>query len=253
MNTILKNGCLALLFVLATTLSLSAQIKPSKKKTTPPPTEETTKPTDDTPKPTESGETESKPSASPRKKTAAKKTDQYFDEAGGFKHRLQYGAHMNPAIASLFGGQFNIRVDPIVGYKFNNWSMAGLTSSVDYTYFRYTFQGAQGIESYKYNAANLAFGVYGRLKFLQSFYVHTDYKLARYTRINEKTPFDVVNKKINAEKTTKPELNIGGVYRSSMGALGYEFVLTFNALFNDTYLGYKETPLDIKVGLTYNF
>lgn len=246
MNTILKNGCLALLLVFATTLTVSAQIKPSKKKTTTPPTEQTDKPT-------ESENTDTKPSTSTPKKTAAKKTDQYFDETGDFKHKLQYGVHMNPSIASLFGGQFNIRVDPIFGYKFNNWAMAGLIGSLDYTYFKYSFQGAQGIENYSYNGLNLAYGVYGRLKPFKSFYVHTDFKLARYNRVNQSNPFDVTNKKINIEKINKPEWNVGAVYRSGMGAMGYEFMLTYNVLYDDTYSGYKDTPFDIKIGLTYNF
>ena len=81
MNTVMKNSCLALLLVFATTLSVSAQIKPSKKKTTTTRTEQI-----DTP--SESQSTDSKPSTSTSKKSTAKKTDQYFDESGGFKHRL---------------------------------------------------------------------------------------------------------------------------------------------------------------------
>ena len=253
MNTILRNGCFALLLVFTTAMTLSAQIKPGKKKTTTTPTEQTDTPSpSDKPASTES--TDNQPSTSPRQKTAAKKTDQYFDESGGFKHRLQYGAHMNPSIASLFGGAFNIRVDPIIGYKFNNRLMAGLTGGIDYTSIRYQFQGAQGIENYRYNALNTSFGVYGRVKVLPSIYLHTDYRLANYTRANQASPFDIANKKINVEKVTLPELNVGAVYRSGMGALGYELALSYNVLYKDaTYAGYKESPFDIKIGLTYNF
>lgn len=177
-------------------------------------------------------------------------TDQYFDESGGFKHRLQYGIHTNTGLLSFFNGTLNIRVEPSVGYKITNWAMAGLTGGLEY-------QRQKDVD--RVNLANIYnYGVYGRIKAFKSFYLHLDYRAitGKYS-----TKIIGTDTKVSITDKYKPEANVGIVYRSGAGAWGYEIMGVYNvnhtdgnfsALSNKTY-SFRESPLDLKIGFTYNF
>ncbi len=183
-------------------------------------------------------------------KTTKTKTDNYFDESGGFKHRIQYGFHTNAGLLSFFGGNFNLRLQPSVGYKITNWAMAGLTGGIDY--YR------QKDQSTVLTAPIFAYGVYARLKALKSIYVHADYQglSGKFT-----TKVIGTDNKVSLKDTYKPEMNVGIVYRSGFSSWAYEIMGTYNVahvdgnfgvLSNKTY-SFRENPLDLKIGFTYNF
>ena len=183
-----------------------------------------------------------------KSKTSTTKTDEYFDEKGEWKNKIQYGINLNPNILSFGGGTFNICIDPMVGYKFNNWAMAGIIGGIDYSYLSYEIALNTRIVA---QPINFSYGVYGRAKVFESIYVHSDFRQATYTRprnaINPDNP-----KRLLTESINKPELNVGLAYRTGGSGWGYEFSATYNALYNDTYIDWKQ-PFDIKLGFTYNF
>jgi hypothetical protein len=244
MNKLMKIGFMAVLLVFLTNSDVLAQRRGSDKKKETEKTEETqTPPTDD--KAPETKET---------KKTVTKKTksgtDNYFDESGGFKHRLQYGIHSNTGLLSFFNGSLNIRVEPSVGYKITNWAMAGLTGGLEY--FRQ--KSTDRVES-----ANIYnYGVYGRIKAFRTFYLHLDYRA-----VTGKYSTKIIGTDIKQSATDKyrPEANVGVVYRSGSGAWGYEIMGVYNVnhrdglfsnLSNKSY-SFRDSPIDLKIGFTYNF
>jgi hypothetical protein len=181
-----------------------------------------------------------------RNSPKSNKSDDYFDESGGFKHHLQYMFHTNYSIFQIFGGSFSLRLDPSIGYKINKWASAGVTTGITYSYSRYVnpntgVPGALSQVDYNY-------GVYGRAKLFNSFFIHTDYKLATYER-----PFrDNAGNVFNLKQANQQECNVGAAYRSGSAGWGTELMLLYDVLYNPA-VSFKTTPLDFKMGLTYNF
>ncbi len=220
---------------------VSAQLKET-------PKEEVEAPAPEVKKEKKKASSKTKSKTTSKSKTTPTKTDEYFDEKGAWKTKIQYGVGLNPNILSFGGGQFNLRLDPMVGYKFNNWAMAGIIGGIDYS--RLTFQ--TGFNSYvTAQPINFSYGIYARAKIFESIYIHSDLRQATYTRaLNALNPDNP--KRLLTENTQKPELNVGLAYRQGGGTWGYEFSATYNALTNDSYIDWKE-PFDIKLGFTYNF
>jgi hypothetical protein len=242
MNKLMKIGFLAISILLLANVDAFAQRRGSNKKKETEKTEQT--PTDD----------KQAPETQDDKKTATKKTksstDNYFDESGGFKHRLQYGIHSNTGLLSFFNGSLNIRLEPSVGYKFTNWAMAGLTGGVEYQRTKYVDQ-VSTVNLFNY-------GVYARLKAFKTFYLHLDYR-----EITGKFALKTIatGSKITETDTYKPEANVGVVYRSGSGAWGYEIMGVYNVnhvdgdqrLISNRSYSVRDSPLDLKIGFTYNF
>ena len=245
MNTILKNGYLALLLVFATTLTVSAQIKPSKKKTTTTPTEQTDKPT------TESENTDTKPSTSTKKKTAAKKTDQYFDESGGFKHRLWYGGNFN----LNFGGDgqnfnsFTFGLTPMIGYKIIGNLSAGPRIGFNYTKVKVFEINSTIVE----NLTDYTVGGFARYKVFQNFFGHVEanYQSERILGTPTQPNYIIKNPDNKLYTFRRNTANYyGGVGYNSGGLLGYEIMALYNfGVTKDD----RRSPLDIRFGFTYNF
>ena len=155
----MKNGILALLLVFATTLSVSAQIKPSKKKTT-------------TEQPTESEKTDTDTSI--KKKTSSKKTDQYFDESGGFKHRLWYGSSFNLGFSGANGSSlFSIGLTPMVGYKIIGGLSAGPRVGITYTSYK-SYDTKNEISTV--GLIDYSFGAFTRYKAFKNFFAQAEYE-----------------------------------------------------------------------------
>jgi hypothetical protein len=245
MRKIAQIGLIALALIFVFNIDATAQRRGSKDRTK---KEETSKETT-----TEDANTtpsdDTKPTAT-KSKVSKSKTDNYFDESGGFKHRIQYGFHTNAGILSFFGGNFNLRLQPSVGYKITNWAMAGLTGGVDY--YR------QKDQTQVLTAPIFAYGVYARLKALKSIYVHADYQglSGKFT-----TKLIGTDTKISLKDSYKPEMNVGIAYRSGFSSWAYEIMGTYNVahvdgnfgvLSNKTY-SFRESPVDLKIGFTYNF
>jgi hypothetical protein len=251
MNTVMKNGFLALLLVFATAFSVSAQIKPSKKKptTTPPPTEQTDKPT-------ESEDTDTKPTTSAKKKTAAKKTDQYFDESGGFKHRLWYGA----TIPFQFGGTqsysvFTMGVTPMVGYRIIGGLSAGPRMGITYSALKARTTGQNGVIK-SVSLTNYSLGAFTRYKVLKNFFAQAEYEYQseQYPALTEDANGDIRLVLDSGGSPIKQRFNISNYYAgvgyNSGGLIGYEIMALYNFAVdkNTTAL-----PISYRVGFTYKF
>jgi hypothetical protein len=227
MNKLMKIGFMAFCLMFLNQIDATAQRRGSKKEK----------------------ESEEKPEKVMTTKTK-QSTDKYFDESGGFKHRLQYGIHTNSGILSFFNGYLNLRIEPSVGYKITNWAMAGFTGGLEY-------QRQKQVD--RVELANIYnYGVYGRIKAFKSIYVHMDY---RAVTGKFSTKLIGTDTKVSLKDTYKPEANVGIAYRSGLGAWGYEIMGVYNLshtdgnfsqLSNKTY-SFRDSPLDLKIGFTYNF
>ena len=235
----MKNGILALLLVFATTVSVSAQIKPGKKKTT-------------TEQPATTEDKDVKPGVSTRKKTAAKKTDQYFDESGGFKHRLWYGGSFNLNFDG--DGQnyslFTIGVTPMVGYKIIGGLSAGPRFGVNYSRLKIRDNAGQYIGV---NLTDYTVGAFTRYKAFKNFFVHAevDYYSAQIPG-SETSPW-VLIKDVdgNAFRYRDNRTNYyAGIGYNSGGLVGYEIMALYNFSIDKNSL---QSPLDLRIGFTYNF
>jgi hypothetical protein len=174
------------------------------------------------------------------------KLDDYFDESGGFKHHLQYMFHTNYSIFQIFGGSFSLRLDPSIGYKINKWASAGLTTGITYSYNRYV-NPSTGVPT-ALKQIDYSYGVYGRAKVFNSFFIHTDYKLATYER-----PFqDGAGNIFKLQQANQQECNVGIAYRAGSAGWGTELMLVYDVMHKPA-VSFKENPLDFKMGLTYNF
>ena len=189
-----------------------------------------------------------------KKKTYAKKNDKYFDESNDFVHHLQYGIHLNSNVLSFSSNNFGFGLSPSVGYKFNKTFMAGLTTGFDYNYQRYFY----GTQAYTFTPIDFNYGAYGRIRFFNSpIYLYTDLKNATYQIADTDSGGNIIlnpnnPNKINTRSQTRPESNLGLVYRGGNGSgWGTEFVVTYNVL--SKVDDYRPSPFDVKIGFTYNF
>jgi hypothetical protein len=251
MRRIAQIGLIALALMFVFNVDATAQRRGSKDKKETKKEEPTTEDTNTTPS------DEEKPTAK-KSKTTKSKTDNYFDESGGFKHRLQYGIHTNSGILSFFGGSFNLRLEPSAGYKFTNWAMAGLTGGIDYS----REKGSQGSITYVAKQTAFNYGVYARLrplaKLLPSIYIHSDYKM-----VTGKFKYDEITtgRKLDEKDTYRSEANVGIAYRSGTSSWAYEIMGVYNLnhkdgdpqTFSKGAYSFRNTPFDLKIGFTYNF
>ena len=233
----MKNGILALLLVFATTFSVSAQIKPSKKKTT-------------TEQPTESEKTDTDTSI--KKKTSSKKTDQYFDESGGFKHRLWYGGSFNLNFDG--DGQnyslFTIGLTPMVGYKIIGGLSAGPRFGVNYSRLKIRDNACQYIGV---NLTDYTAGAFTRFKAFKNFFVHAeaDYYSAQIPG-SSTSPWSVI-KDVDGKPFRYRDNRTNyyaGIGYNSGGLIGYEIMALYNFSVTKSSL---QSPLDLRIGFTYNF
>ncbi len=238
MKKILKISYLALAFLLIGSLTASAQIKPTKKKTEEPTEQEESKPSTTTTR-----------SSSTAKKKTSKSTD-YFDESGGFKHRLWYGGsfilNLNSTDrASLFA----IGVTPMVGYKIIGGLSAGPRLGITYTNIKTTdFAG-------KVNSVGLtdySAGVFTRYKAFENFFAHAEYEF-----ISQQFAADNGQGGILVGADGKPirvregrQNYYAGIGYNSGGIFGYEIMGLYN--FN-LPANSPDQPISLRVGFTYKF
>lgn len=238
MKKILKISYLALALVFIGSLTLSAQIKPSAKKKTDEPTEQTE---DSKPSPT---------TKTTKKKTTSKKTDDYFDESGGFKHRLWYGGSFNFNLSGADGASyFVIGVTPMIGYKIIGGLSAGPRIGVNYTSIK-SLNTRNQISSV--GLTDFSLGAFTRYKAFQNFFVHGEYE---YQSLQ--SAFGDSYNRIQLDADGKPIKQrydrtnyYGGIGYNSGGIVGYEIMGLYNFnLPKDSF----EQPYSIRFGLTYKF
>jgi hypothetical protein len=216
MNKILRISFFAFALLLLNASDALAQRRPSKEKTDDPEKKE---------------ETTTRPSRS-----SAKTTDKYFDESGGFKHRLWYGGNFVLNFNSnQFGSAFAVGVTPMVGYKIIGNLSAGPRLGIVYN--------SQGFGGTRISWTDYSAGLFARYKFLGFLFLHTEYGFS-----SEAIGFD--SGTLKAVKATRYSPKLGGGYNSGNGVFGYEIALLYDpTLADNQYIN----PLDIRVGFTYNF
>jgi hypothetical protein len=239
MNKLMKIGFMAVLLVFLSNADALAQRRGSNKKKETEKTEETQAPTDDKQAP------ETKETKTTVTKKTKQGTDNYFDESGGFKHRLWYGAGGNLGFNGLQGGGslFSIGLTPMVGYKIIGGLSAGPRIG-----FTYTSIKSPGLPA-PLKLTELSVGPFARFKFLKSFFIQTEhqwlngYKEDQYGQLE----FDASRKPI---RQGRQSTFIGGGYNSGMGLVGYEISFMYDvSLPTDSY----KQPYELRFGFNYNF
>jgi hypothetical protein len=234
MKKILNIGFMATFLFLLSYSDASAQRRKDKNTENPQPTEQK----DDSQTPTPA-------TTNPNKKT--KKADDYFDESGGFKHRLWYGGNFNLGFS---GGQgqsvFVIGVTPMVGYKIIGGLSAGPRLGVTYTSYK-------GFDSRGYATSlgltEFSAGPFVRYKLFKNFFVQGEHEFLR--SYEEDASGNILLGSDNKPIRQGRQNTYGGVgYTSGGGLIGYEISLMYNFTLPST--SFKQ-PFDIRFGFNYNF
>jgi hypothetical protein len=181
--------------------------------------------------------------------------DKYFDESGGFAHRLWYGGGFNLGFSgSNTINQFTIGISPMVGYKITEDFSIGPRVSLNTDFIKGIASDGQ---TRKVNPLSWSIGAFTRYKVFQSFFAHVEYEFE-----NTELPilscnafactlfYDNVNQEIQTVVRQRDNVYLGVGYNSSMGLWGWEMLLLYNALVPEDSL---ELPFSFRFGLTYNF
>ena len=247
MNKVLKISLLSVVLILAGNFAASAQIKPSAKKPT------------DAPK-TEQPDNSNDAKPTTTRSTSKKKTEEYFDESGGFKHRLWYGGSFNLGFSGSGNNSlFQIGVTPMVGYKIIGGLSAGPRIGINYT----SYKGPDSrnlSNSASVSLVDYSVGAFTRYKFGQNFFIQGEYEYSSH-----EYPYDGARYYgyglpvyFNADgSTTRTRVNqsnyYGGVGYNSGGLWGYEIMLLYNLAVNTNDPNSIEQPWDYRFGFTWKF
>lgn len=159
-------------------------------------------------------------------------TEDYFDESGGFKHRLWYGGGFSLSYTS---NVLLIGVSPMVGYKFTDFLSAGPRVSVDY-YEVY-------IDGSNPRLMGIGIGPWVRAKFSETIFGHVEYEYQFTSNLN-----DAAKNRYNTSSTDNFYLGLG--YQSSGGGLfGYEILALYNLMEDNEFT----VPISFRIGFNYNF
>ena len=177
------------------------------------------------------------------KKLKEKETKEYFDESGGFKHRLWYGIHFGGSFFQFTGNQFQIAPIFSVGYKATDRFSVGLVGKIDYYYERLFLTNGSRLT---YSTTNLGGGAFARFKFVENIFAHAELEATKFQR---PIGFDAAGKVLK-ETLVQQHCYLGGGYRSGMNNWGYEIMLLYNVLDKPTSVRF---PIDIRFGFSYKF
>jgi hypothetical protein len=253
MTNKLKISLLAFMFFLGSSLVASAQIKSSAKKK---PTETTTPDKKDSDN-TETEETKPTTTTSTKKKTDKKTTDKYFDESGGFKHRLWYGASgaLNfYGLGENAGNVFTIGLTPMVGYKIiGNWS-AGPRVGVTYT--NISAFDTKNVRR-KVGLLDFSMAAFSRYKidFFPQVFAHVEYEyMNRQDAYGDQFGRIQLDAEGNVAKARQSRTNgyVGLGYNAG-GLVSYEFMALYNLSLTQQERDANVSPINIRAGFTYKF
>lgn len=164
-------------------------------------------------------------------------TDEYFDESGGFAHKLWYGGGFNLQFGGVAG--FNtmfIGVSPMVGYKINDVFSIGPRLSIDY--FEVFREGTNPRQIY------WGIGPFARAKFSDAIFAQVEYEIKGISDLNDEA------RNFGAFQQNRENFYLGVGYQSSSGGLlGYEIMALYNFLDNNE----RNIPLTFRFGLNWNF
>jgi len=175
---------------------------------------------------------------SKKRKTKKDSTEDYFDESGGFAHRLWYGGGFNVQFGgNQFSSEMVLGISPMVGYKINNILSVGPRVSIDY--YEIFIDGS--------NPRYLLWGVgpFARGKFSETIFAQVEYEIQGVSGLNDASGRPQSNAVQNREN-----FYLGAGYQSSGGGLlGYEIMALYNFLDNNE----RSIPITFRFGLNWNF
>ena len=193
-----------------------------------------------------------------KKKKKKKKTEQVDKSSIDWRQKLWYGA----GGTLNFGGnnaasEFAIGITPMVGYKINNWFSVGPRFEATVNTGRYDLGF---VEITKLNTFDYGVGAFTRAKSPFGIYGHLEYFLR-----NEEFPLNQDGNRLVGNQFPKIDANdnietgrefdaaayIGIGYNSAgFSKWGYEIQLNYDLLAPEDIV---QLPIDLRVGLTYNF
>lgn len=186
------------------------------------------------------------PEAYGQRSSKRSSTDEYFDESGGFQHRLWYGSHVTLGFqGNSFQSTFQAGLAPMIGYKVFDALSIGPRGSL--TYFAYRLnQGGGNVE--KLNTTAWEVGGFVRFRPVETFFGQVEANL-----VNEPNNiiWNNVTQELDVTRRERSAINIGLGYTSSSGGpIAFEAIILYNVNppSNDI-----TSPLDYRFGLTYNF
>ncbi len=169
-----------------------------------------------------------------KKKEKTEKTDDYFDEGSGFAHKLWYGGMLNFQIGGDGFGNSSLLlgISPMVGYKIlDNVSVGPRITMNYYELF---------LEGPNLKIIEWGGGLFSRVKFTESIFAHVEYERQKLSGVGD----------IPIQESSDENFYIGVGYNSALGnGFGYEILGLYN------FLEEVETtvPIEIRIGITYNF
>ena len=172
------------------------------------------------------------------KKKKKDSTEEYFDESGGFAHRLWYGGGFNLNFGGdQFSSEMILGISPMVGYKINDIISFGPRASIDY--YEIFIDGS--------NPRYLFWGIgpFARGKFSESIFAQVEYEIQGVTGLNDASGRPQSNNVGN-----RNNFYLGAGYQSSGGGLiGYEVMALYNFLDQNE----RSLPITFRFGLNWNF
>lgn len=172
--------------------------------------------------------------------------DEYFDESGGFAHRLWYGGGFTLGFSgNSFTSIFQFGVSPMVGYKITNEFSVGPRLSLLYLLYRSETGTVDGVQTA--NLFNYGLGAFTRYKITRSIFAHLEYGFDNEV---ETVNYNPTTRDWDTNRRLQNNAFVGGGFNDGNGIWGYEIYLLYNVLQEDNTLN---IPFDFRFGLTYNF
>lgn len=193
---------------------------------------------------------EKKPTTTRSTSKKSKTTDEYFNESGGFKHRLWYGGNFILNYSGSNGqSAFTIGATPMVGYKIIGGLSAGPRLGIVYTSIK-GYDTRNQISTV--GLTDYTIGAFARYKFLKNFFVHGEHQYVSAQFYGEDSFGRIIldaNNKPFKDRQGRQSSNVGVGYNSG-GLIGYEVALLYNL---NPPANTIQQPFDIRIGFTYNF
>ena len=167
---------------------------------------------------------------------------QDFREGGD----IWYGAG---AVLQYQGGtyssQFRIGVNPIIGYKLNNFLSVGPRASIIYNAYRFDTGGGGKLS---FRNWTWSVGAFTRAKIYRGFFVQAEYSLLSDVVLT----LDPSGSQINELRATRavPFLGAGLSQGGGPGAAGFEIAVMFRLTQPDRL---NDSPYEFRTGFNYNF
>lgn len=165
--------------------------------------------------------------------------EEYFDESGNISHRLWYGSHFTLGFnGNGYVSLFQFGLAPMVGFKINDIFSIGPRGSILYYNYRVN-NGGGDID--KVNTTSWAIGAFTRIRPFPTFFAQLEYNI-------ENDPIFFAD--LSVGRVERGAFYIGGGYNSgSGGPIAFEALLMYNVNQANTL----DSPLDYRIGITYNF